>query len=78
MSQLSLSSGKTKRKFPTLSSIQKRVVLTVSTPSGSHIGGLLLEGDLFVWDKANDNLTTFVTPLSRMENRKMDTLLLKG
>ncbi len=78
MSQLSLTSGKTKRRFPTLSSIQNRVGLTVSTPSGSHLGGLLLEGDLFVWDKSNDQLTIFVTPLSKMGHGKMDASALKG
>ena len=78
MSQLSLTSGKTRRKFPTLSSIQNRVGLTVSTPSGSHLGGLLLEGDLFVWDKSNDLLAIFVTPLSRMGNDKIDASSLKG
>ncbi len=78
MSQLSLSSGKTRQKFPTLSSIRKKVALTVSSPSGSHIGGILLEGDLFVWDKASDSLTTFVTPLSKMGTRKMDASLLNG
>ena len=72
--QLSLSSGKIRRKFPTLSSIQDRIALTATSPSGSFVGGLLLEGDLFIWDKWRDLLLTFVTPLSRIGTEKMPTL----
>ena len=71
MGQLSLSTGKIRRKFPTLSSVQDRIALTVTSPSGSYLGGLLLEGDIFIWDKCRDMLLTFVTPLSSMGKEKL-------
>lgn len=78
MSQLSLSSGKTRRKFPTLSTIQRRIEMTVTSPTGSHMGGLLSEGDLFVWNKGDNVLATFVTPLSKIGSEKYDAASLKG
>lgn len=70
---MSLSSGKTRRKLPTLAAIQDTIALTCSSASGSHLGGLTLEGDLFVWHKSTDTLATFVTPLSRMGGEREKT-----
>jgi len=78
MAQLSLSSGKTKRKFTTLSSIQDSISLTATSPKGSIMAGLLAEGDLFVWDKSSNSLSCFVTPLSKMEKQKIDPKIMKG
>lgn len=65
MSQLSLSTGKTKKKFPSLASIQPQLALTCSSPSGAFLAGLTTNGDLFVWHQPTEVLGTYQSPLSK-------------
>ena len=65
MSQLSLSTGKTKKKFSSLSSIQAQLTLTCCSPSGAFLAGLTTNGDFFVWHQPTEVLETYQSPLSR-------------
>ena len=64
ISQLSLATGKTRRNFPTLASVQSELVRTCTSHSGSVLAGLTLQGHLFVWLQPSRHLTIYTTPLS--------------
>ena len=72
--------GKTKRKLPSIASVQSNIALLAHSPSGAYLGGLTVQGDMFLWEKETDILELFVTPLSRMdsESGKTDPLAFQG
>lgn len=67
ISQVSPTSGKTRKKLPSLAPVQSDIALISHSPNGVHLGGLTRHGDMFLWKKDVDTLETFVSPLSRMD-----------
>ena len=80
ISQVSPTTGKTRRKLPSLASAQSTISLLVHSPNGAYLGGLTARGDMFLWEKETDIVESFVTPLSRMgsESVKTDPLTFQG
>ena len=80
ISQVSPTTGKTRRKLPSLASVQSTISLLVHSPNGAYLGGLTARGDMFLWEKETDIVESFVTPLSRMgsESVKTDPLTFQG
>ena len=70
ISQVSLRTGKTRKKFPSLLQLQSHIALTSTSPDGAYLGGLTINGDFFLWNKATEVLETFVSPLSRLGGEK--------
>lgn len=64
VSQLSLSTGKTRRNFPSLSRVQSVLALTHVSRSGSVLAGLTVHGHMFTWLQPYHQLATYTTPLS--------------
>ena len=80
ISQVSPTTGKTRRKLPSLASVQSTISLLAHSPNGAYLGGLTAKGDMFLWEKETDIVESFVTPLSRMgsESVKTDPLTFQG
>ena len=70
VSQLSLKSGKTKRKLKPLAGVQSQIALTCCSASGSVMAGLTCQGDLFLWHQDSQVLETYISPLSKMTKEK--------
>ena len=64
VSQLCLSTGKTRRSFPSLSDVQSQLALTYTSHSGSVLVGLTAHGHMFTWLHPSRQLVTYTTPLS--------------
>ena len=64
ISQLYLSTGKTKKKLPSLAEVQPRLTLTCCSHNGAYLAGLTTSGQLFVWHQPTEVLEIFQTPLS--------------
>ena len=64
ISQLYLSTGKTKKKLPSLTEVQPRLALTCCSRNGAYLAGLTTSGQLFVWHQPTEVLEIFQTPLS--------------
>ena len=64
ISQLYLSTGKTKKTLPSLSEIQPRLALTSCSRNGAYLAGLTTSGQLFIWHQPTEVLELFQTPLS--------------
>ena len=77
---MSPTTGKTKRKLPSLASVQSNISLLAHSPSGGYLGGLTTQGDMFLWEKETDIVKSFVTPLSWMDSEsvKTDPLAFQG
>lgn len=64
ISQLYLSTGKTKKRLPSLAEVQPHLALTCSSRNGAYLAGLTTSGQLFVWHQPTEVLEIFQTPLS--------------
>ena len=64
ISQLYLSTGKTKKTLPSLAEIQPRLALTSCSRNGAYLAGLTMSGQLFIWHQPTEVLELFQTPLS--------------
>lgn len=62
--QLSVETGKTVKKFASLSNIQISILSCSS--NGAHLAGLISSGDLFIWHKSSDSLDIHLSPFSQM------------
>ena len=80
ISQVSPTTGKTRKKLPSLASVQSSLALISHSHHGVYVGGLTRHGDLFLWKKDTDSFKMFVSPLSRMDNKtvKNDPLVFHG
>ena len=77
---MSPTTGKTKKKLPSLASVQSNIALLAHSPNGAYLGGLTVQGDMFLWEKETDFVESFMTPLSRMDSEsvKTDPLAFQG
>ncbi|XP_021334904.2 ciliogenesis and planar polarity effector 1 isoform X3 [Danio rerio] len=58
ISEIHLSSGRTKKKTPKLQPLLQRVVTMSASQNGMWLAGLLVSGELFLWNKDKDLLKT--------------------
>ena len=70
ISQLSPSTGKTKKTFPSLASIDSRIILTCHSSNGAFLAGITTFGDVFTWHEHTQELWTYISPLSGQETNK--------
>ncbi|XP_065120529.1 ciliogenesis and planar polarity effector 1 isoform X4 [Paramisgurnus dabryanus] len=56
LSEIHLQSGRTKKKTPKLQALLQRVVTMSSCQNGMWLVGLLISGELFLWNKDKDSL----------------------
>ncbi|KAA0704314.1 Protein JBTS17 [Triplophysa tibetana] len=56
LSEIHLVSGRTKKKTPKLQPLLQRVVTMSASPNGMWLVGLLVSGELFLWNKDKDSL----------------------
>ena len=69
--QVSIETGKTFKKFPSLADLE--ISILSHSPNGMYIAGLLSSGDLFIWNKTTDKLEVHLSPFSKlMEKIKSD------
>ena len=68
ISQLSPSTGKTMKTFPSLASVVSRIVLTCHSSNGAYLAGLTNCGDIFTWYEHTQELWTYQSPLSVQGN----------
>ncbi|XP_021235237.1 protein JBTS17 isoform X2 [Numida meleagris] len=54
INEINLASGKTKKKIPQLQSLLKNVVVLTTSINGAWLAGLLITGELFLWNKDKD------------------------
>lgn len=70
ISQLSPSTGKTKKTFPSLASIDSRIILTCHSTNGAFLAGITTYGDIFTWREHTQELWTYTSPLSGQGSHK--------
>ncbi|XP_049324352.1 ciliogenesis and planar polarity effector 1 isoform X3 [Astyanax mexicanus] len=58
ISEINLVSGQTKKKTPTLQPLLPRVVTMAGSQNGAWLVGLLVTGELFLWNRDKDSLKT--------------------
>ncbi|XP_063037388.1 ciliogenesis and planar polarity effector 1 isoform X2 [Melospiza melodia melodia] len=56
INEINLSSGKTKKKIPSLQSLLKNVVVLTTSGNAAWLAGILATGELFLWNKDQDCL----------------------
>nr|XP_041567097.1 ciliogenesis and planar polarity effector 1 isoform X3 [Taeniopygia guttata] len=56
INEINLSSGKTKKKIPSLQSLLKNVVVLTTSGNAAWLAGILTTGELFLWNKDQDCL----------------------
>ncbi|XP_030824332.1 ciliogenesis and planar polarity effector 1 isoform X2 [Camarhynchus parvulus] len=56
INEINLSSGKTKKKIPSLQSLLKNVVVLATSGNAAWLAGILTTGELFLWNKDKDCL----------------------
>ena len=71
ISQVSPTSGKTRKKLSSLASVQTNLALITHSPNGVYVGGLNRHGDLFMWRKDIDSFKMYVSPLSKMDKESV-------
>ena len=64
ISQLSPSTGKTKKTFPSLSSIDSCIILTCHSSNGAFLAGITTCGDVFTWQEHTQELWMYSSPFS--------------
>lgn len=64
--QVSGTTGKTSKVFPTLAGVKSQMSVLSHSPNGAHLAGMLSSGDMFLWHKKSDEVETHVTPFSKM------------
>ncbi|XP_048359496.1 ciliogenesis and planar polarity effector 1 isoform X2 [Sphaerodactylus townsendi] len=58
LNEINLLSGKTKKKIPLLHPLLKNVVVLTASRNGAWLAGLLKTGEIFLWNKDQDDLKT--------------------
>nr|XP_056704145.1 ciliogenesis and planar polarity effector 1 [Euleptes europaea] len=58
INEINLLSGKTKKKIPQLYPLLKNVAVLTASRNGAWLAGLLKTGELFLWNKDQDDLKT--------------------
>ncbi|XP_077646648.1 ciliogenesis and planar polarity effector 1 [Lonchura striata] len=56
INEINLSSGKTRKKIPSLQSLLKNVVVLTTSGNAAWLAGILTTGELFLWNKDQDCL----------------------
>ncbi|KAB5543313.1 hypothetical protein PHYPO_G00077610 [Pangasianodon hypophthalmus] len=56
ISEINLRSGQTKKKIPKLQQLLPRVLTMSSSQNGMWLAGLLVSGEVFLWDRDKDSL----------------------
>ncbi|XP_053501766.1 ciliogenesis and planar polarity effector 1 isoform X4 [Ictalurus furcatus] len=58
ISEINLRSGQTKKKIPKLQQLLPRVLTMSSSRNGTWLAGILVSGEVFLWDRDKDSLKT--------------------